>query len=281
MKLRRVVSLTALLLSPFVLLTSVILYIVPQGRVAYWADWRLWGLSKEQWGALHINIGLLFLIALLLHVYYNWKPITLYLKNKAKKVRVFTAEFNVALILVAACLVGTYMMLPPFSTILDINARFQAAGAQKYGEPPYGHAELSSLKTFTRQMGIDLLAAQTALKDAGIVVDDVSASIKDIAGRNNLSPQQVYLIIRPLAAGDITGATETGGLMPASPPPGLGNLTVNKVIQRYNLKPDAVAQALSAENIAFTPEMKLKEIAAKSGVGPIDVYVVLREGVQQ
>lgn len=275
MKLRRIVSLTALLLSPFVLLTSVILYIVPQGRVAYWADWRLWGLSKEQWGALHINTGLLFLIALLLHIYYNWKPITLYLKNKAKKIKVFTAEFNVSLILVVACLVGTYMLVPPFSTILDINARFQAAGAQKYGEPPYGHAELSSLKTFTRQMGIDLETAQAALKEAGITVIDASQSLKDIAANSNLAPQQVYLIIRPLAAEDVIDSSSSGR-MPASPPPGLGKLTLSEVIQQFGLNPDAVAQALVAENIEFTPEMTLKEIAAKNGVSPIDVYVILR-----
>jgi len=41
--------------------TSLILFIVPQGRVAYWADWRLLGLSKTDWGNIHINLGLLFL----------------------------------------------------------------------------------------------------------------------------------------------------------------------------------------------------------------------------
>ena len=56
------------------LLISVILYIVPQGRVAYWADWRLWGLIKSHWGNIHINLVLLFLIAVSLHIYYNWKP---------------------------------------------------------------------------------------------------------------------------------------------------------------------------------------------------------------
>jgi hypothetical protein len=60
-------------------LTSIILYIVPQGRVAYWADWKLWGLTKTDWGNIHINLGLLFLIALFIHIYYNWKPLINYL----------------------------------------------------------------------------------------------------------------------------------------------------------------------------------------------------------
>ena len=69
-------------------LTSIILYLMPQGRVAYWADWRLLGLSKEQWGALHLNMGVLFILSLLLHLYYNWQPLLNYLKNTRKQRRV-------------------------------------------------------------------------------------------------------------------------------------------------------------------------------------------------
>lgn len=62
--------------------TSVILYIVPHGRIAYWSDWHLFGLSKEEWGRIHNNLGVLFLLSLFLNLYYNWKPILFYLKNK-------------------------------------------------------------------------------------------------------------------------------------------------------------------------------------------------------
>ncbi len=90
MKLKKIVSLCALLAFATTLVTSIVLYVVPQGRVAYWADWGLLGLSKEQWGAIHINVGFLFLISLLVHVYYNWKPLTSYLKNKARQLVFFT-----------------------------------------------------------------------------------------------------------------------------------------------------------------------------------------------
>ena len=71
MKIRKITSLTAGIAFVLMLLTSIVLYIVPQGRVAYWANWQLWGLSKTQWTHLHINLGLLFLVALILHIYYN------------------------------------------------------------------------------------------------------------------------------------------------------------------------------------------------------------------
>lgn len=70
------------------MLTSIILYIVPQGRVAYWSNWQLWGLSKTQWGNIHVNIGILFLIAISFHIYYNWKPILFYLKNPARQLKI-------------------------------------------------------------------------------------------------------------------------------------------------------------------------------------------------
>ena len=72
--------------------------VVPQGRVAYWADWRLWGLTKTDWGNIHINLGLLFLIALFVYIYYNWKPLISYLKNKAKQIKVYMSELKYHLI---------------------------------------------------------------------------------------------------------------------------------------------------------------------------------------
>lgn len=69
MNLRRTASLTALVSFVLEIVTSVILYIVPHGRVAYWSDWRMWGLSRTQWADLHINLGVLFLIAVVIHAW--------------------------------------------------------------------------------------------------------------------------------------------------------------------------------------------------------------------
>jgi ABC-type Fe3+-siderophore transport system permease subunit len=97
MSMRKITSLTATLSFVLTVTTSIILYIVPQGRVAYWSDWRMWGLTKTQWGDVHINVGLLFLLALFLHIYYNWKPLMAYLKDRSKRMVFFTPAFNVAL----------------------------------------------------------------------------------------------------------------------------------------------------------------------------------------
>ena len=81
---RRITSLTALIAFIMVIITFLVLYIVPQGRIANWADWRLIGLSKDQWGAIHTNMGTLFLIAIGFHIYFNWTPIKTYFKDRKK-----------------------------------------------------------------------------------------------------------------------------------------------------------------------------------------------------
>ncbi|MCK4986517.1 MAG: DUF4405 domain-containing protein [Desulfobacterales bacterium] len=266
MKIRRITSLSALLSFLALVTTSVILYIVPQGRVAYWADWRLWGLTKTEWGNIHINLGLLFLISIGLHIYYNWKAILSYLKNKAKQIKVFTREFNIALVFLIVFVTGTYIEIAPFKWILEINDSLKNAGAQKYGEPPYGHAELSSLKVFVKKMGFDLSEAMTRLNKADLSVESEKETLQDIATRNHLSPQQVYLAMIP--------DKEVGQQMkmPQTPPPGTGSRSLADLCQEYSLNIPIVVRGLAEENIKASAEMSLKEIATQNKRSPIDVY---------
>jgi len=60
--------------------TGIFLFLAPHGKVAYWSDWHLWGLTKNQYGDLHTTSMVSFLILGGLHIYYNWKPITSYIK---------------------------------------------------------------------------------------------------------------------------------------------------------------------------------------------------------
>lgn len=152
---RKITSMTMFISFLALVLTSVILYIVPHGRVAYWADWHLWGLTKGEWGNLHINLGFLFLFAGLLHMYYNWAPIKAYMKNRAREIKVFTPAFNVALLLTLVVGVGTYYEVPPMSTVINFGESIKDKASEKYGEPPYGHAELSSLKLFSKKQDMD------------------------------------------------------------------------------------------------------------------------------
>jgi len=270
MSIKKVTSLTALLSFAVMAFTSIILYIVPHGRVAYWADWHMFGLTKTEWGDIHITTGVLFIIAVGFHIWYNWKLILAYLSDKAKNLKIFTREFSIALILTAVFVAGTCFQAPPFVWILDINTYLKDSGAQKYGEPPYGHAELSSLKTFIGKMGFNSGECTERLKNAGVRIEDRSQSLAEIARLNNMSPQQVYLAMKPA---EKSGKAKT---MPDNPPPGMGKRSLADICQEYSLNIPAVLSGLVQNNIKATAEMTIREIAGQNNTSPVDIYEAIR-----
>ncbi len=272
---KRIASLTAFISLFFMLLTSAVLYIVPQGRVAYWANWTLWGLSKEQWTAIHINVGILFLIALLLHTSYNWNNIELYLTNKSRQMKIFTKDFNIALLLTLIFVVGTYAEIPPFSIIIAINSQVKDAAAQKYGEPPYGHAELSSIQSFAQHIGIDLRVATKSLNEAGYTVETNTQSLKQIAIANGVSPQQIYLTM-------IKSFVTSEGVksLPKKPGQGMGKLTLQELCDNHGLDMELVIKSLKQANISSQAEKTIKEIGEQNNLRPMDVYKKISEIIE-
>lgn len=260
------------------LVSSIILFITPQGRVAYWADWRLWGLTKTDWGNIHINLGLLFLIALSVHIYYNWKPLISYLKNKAKQIKLFTPEFTLAFVITIGFIFGAYFLVPPFGWVMSLNEHFKDAGAEKYGEPPYGHAELSSLQTFTKKTKLDLARSLELLDKAGYAVEDGNITLAAIGRRYHIPPQMVYETIRPAEIATAKRSDSKG--MPESPPPGTGKLTLADFCTQYQLNMKLVVRELKKQGIEASEELTLKKIAANNNTGPHDIYEHIKSLVQ-
>jgi len=277
-KIRRLTSLTASLAFVLMLVTSIILFITPQGRVAYWADWRLWGLTKTDWGNIHINLGLLFLIALSVHIYYNWKPLISYLKNKAKQIKLFTPEFTLAFAITIVFIFGAYFLVPPFGWVMSLNEHFKDTGAEKYGEPPYGHAELSSLQTFAKKMKLDLAKSVELLDKAGYAVEDGNITLATIGRQYNIPPQLVYETIKPAAIA--TANKSDSNNLPESPPPGTGKLTLADFCTQHKLNMKMVIRELKKQGIEASEDLTLKKIAAKNKTGPHDIYERIKNIVQ-
>ena len=101
--------------------TGLILFVTPPGRVANWTGWRLIALTKHQWGGLHIWFGLMFVIASAFHLYFNWKTLVSYFKDKASHAFAMRAEWTTALIISAIVFIGTLAEIKPFSSLLALN----------------------------------------------------------------------------------------------------------------------------------------------------------------
>lgn len=276
MTMRKVTSMTMFISLVVLIVNSVILYVVPEGRVAYWADWKFWGLTKTQWGDQHITVGVLFLVAGFLHIYYNWKPIVAYMKNKAREIKIFTGAFNLALVLTIVFVVGTIYNVPPMSTILDISASFKQAGSEKYGEPPYGHAELSSLKMFTKKENLDLAQSLVLLQEAGLKNSGEKDTLKEIAKNNSMTPQQVYDVIKTAAPNSaVTAISQVETSFPDSPEAGWGKKTLQAVCSEYGLKLERIIHKLSDNGISAGPEEAIKDIAAANDLDPMGLFELL------
>ena len=255
------------------IVTSIVLYVVPHGRIAYWSDWRFMGLTKTLWGDVHINLGVLFLISGLLHLYYNWKPMVAYMKNKAKELKIFTPDFNMALAVTLIFTFGTILHIPPMSTILDFSAFFKDAGTQKYGEPPYGHAELSSLKMFAKRTGLDLDVIKQQLQKSDIAFGDESWTLLDIARANNCTPKDVSAAMLP------PRKTTDAKAFPDQPFPGIGRMSLKDLCTQYNLDTEKIINGLDARQIKAAPGQTVKDVAQAKGMEPQTLFEVIHEVV--
>ncbi|WP_372808218.1 DUF4405 domain-containing protein [Pontiella sp.] len=266
MTLRKTTSLTTLLSFILLLFTSIILYLTPQGKIAFWANWKMLGIGKEEWGALHTNLGFLFIIAGILHTVLNWKPIVTYLKNKTQQLKVFTGDFNLALGITLVIVAFTMLEWQPIHAIQVLGENIKDAAAEKYGEPPYGHAEASPLKSFCKKTGLDTAESVAALKAANFVGVSPEATLAEIAEANGMTPQQVYNLLKPAPA---------EGRMPANPGSGLGKRTVAEICESAGLDTATMIKDLKSVGIEAEPASKLKDLADQNALDPRDVYDIM------
>lgn len=247
--------------------TGVMLYLVPKGKVAYWADWHLLGLSKTQYGELHTTSMVTFLFFGIFHIYYNWKPIVSYLKDKQRKISFTKKEFLIAFGLNLIFVLGTLFMLQPFKAFLNMQESIKDNWTQEYGEPPYGHAEETTLKVFCKKMGIDYNEASEILTSNNIVFNP-KESLLLIGKNNNISPSYIYKLINK----NKTISTQKMGNIPSS----LGRRTLQELSDMKKIEIERSIAILKAKGLSnITSESRIKNIADELGIIPIDVYKLL------
>ncbi|HOP05692.1 MAG TPA: DUF4405 domain-containing protein [candidate division Zixibacteria bacterium] len=266
-------------------ITGLVLYVEPAGRVAYWTTWSMLGLTKTQWGNIHILSSILFIIAGGVHIYLNWKPLMNYFKDKARRGVKLRRELAISSVLSVWVVVSAIWPFPPLSYLLDFNTWLKDVWVvQNEYEPPFGHAELQSLKTFTTKMDINLARATAELKANGIKFSGVDETLETIAERNDIAPMELYLMIKkfepepePEKLGQYTPETievEFAGT-------GIGNKSIGSVCLRLGLDTTTAASRLRAVGITPDMEMTMKATAETIGTEAIEIMkAMLIEGYQ-
>ena len=178
-------------------ITGLVLYIEPHGRIAFWSEWRFLGLGKENWDGLHIISGILFVIAGAFHIWYNWKPLIGHIRIKLTKGIRLRMELVLSLALAVFISVSALWHIPPIGYLLDLNEYIKGSWVQRAEDaPPYGHAEMHSLKSFCEKTRIDLDQALKKLKEMKVVVTSSEEEIRSIAKKNKLRPADLYFMLK-------------------------------------------------------------------------------------
>jgi len=269
------------------ILSSVVLYIMPSGRDAYWTNWKWLSLSKDQWGALHTVGGLAFVIFGLLHlIVYNWKVFWNYVISKLRKNLNKKWELAAAIVLnVLIVLVCVYDWIPS-STIMNWGASIKSSWVGAAQRAPYGHAEIEKLDVLAKRLEIDLPSALKALEAKGLKVD-AQKTVQAIASENGMTPAEFFELVMPFApkaaAGAISGTGEKAAGLDAGAKPGFqegggwGRKTVKSVAEELGIDIDTALAKLKAKGIEAKAGSNLRELAGKAGKTPIEIANIIRD----
>jgi len=262
----------------FILLsfTGIILYIVPHGRVAYWTRWSLFGLEKDQWGNIHIFSGLLFLVAGGFHLYYNWKPLIKYLSARIETGLHYKREILTTSLILLLIAISGIASLPPLAYVTDLGESIKSSWITAPElEPPFGHAELVSLKTFCKKQRIPLDQAITALKKAGFKVNTAGDTLAEIAASKATSGMAVYGAIKKLEppVGRMnSGTTWTPEKIEETfAGSGLGRKTIGQLINDLGLDHEIAHNKLNKSGIKAHDNDKIKNLADQHNTTPINL----------
>jgi hypothetical protein len=259
--------------------TGLILYVMPEGRVAYWIHWKMAGLSKTGWGNIHILSSVLFIVAGAFHIGLNWKPLMNYFRDKVRAGLRLRRELAISSVLAVWIIASSIWPFPPLAYLLDFNAWLKAAWvtADDY-EPPFGHAELMPLKVFCKKMDIDPAAAAGELRSRGIRFESDRETLEAIGVANDISPMNLYLLIKkfePVPAPEKLEAFTPESVEVEFSGTGVGNKSLRFICERTALDPGVAKARLAAAGIPADMDRTVKSLAESVQAQPIEILKVL------
>ncbi|MEA1955899.1 MAG: DUF4405 domain-containing protein [Campylobacterota bacterium] len=131
---KKITSFIMLFSFVIMVVSGVMLFISPFGRLSMMIRWEVMGLDKMDYQALHLIFMLVFTIAGIFHIFYNFKAIKSYFKNKSKKVVVFTKEFMIASVVTLGLFYATVNHVEPLESFVKMNKSFNNYWIKSFNE---------------------------------------------------------------------------------------------------------------------------------------------------
>ncbi len=165
--------------------------------------------------------------------------------------------------------------IPPLSYIPDLGEAAKNSWVSREYEPPFGRAELLSLKSFCRKQDIPLQEAITELGISGILVRDPESTLAEAAKSNGTSPLRLYMIVKRLEGKAVT-RVEATVLTPEAVEEkfagsGIGRKTLSEITSFLNLDGAKLRSRLASTNLGLKDDESLKQAAERLGLQPIEL----------
>lgn len=265
----------SLFISFFIMtITGIILYLTPPGRVAHWIDWKLFGFTKEQWQAQHTLFSLLFLFLSLFHIFsMNWRTFLHYIKKKSAENFNMKKELLISVIVSLIIFFGTLFNIPPFKSIMDFGTYLTESWEKKEETAPMPHTEQLTLKELSEKIFEDITIDQIIekLTNSGLKVVSAEKTLSEIGLENKKSPLELYNLISKNKKIKKDGSA----LLKAGS--GVGRKTLLQISEISGLSVDKLIEKLKANGIDAKEDEKIKDIAEKADLAPIDLMKVILE----
>ncbi len=173
------------------IISGIILYLAPAGRVAFWVNWHLFGLTKKQWEAVHTVTSFFLAIFIIWHLILNWKAFVAYMRDKVKKINFTVPEFLWSLVFTAVLTVMSIYSIPPVSYIMDFGEYLTESWESKAVTPIIPHAEKLTLKEYCEKVNFSLDRAIKRLEVFNVKGVSPDKTLEKIAKENGIAPKDI------------------------------------------------------------------------------------------
>jgi len=248
------------------IVSGIILFLAPPGRIAHWTYWAILGLTKTEWQSIHIIFTFLFILAGSFHIYFNWKPLMHYIKTKRQVTTKVRTELILAITSSILVFVLTLNNVPPFSTVLNFGEELTKSWEDDYASPPVSHAEKLTLLEFSKTLNIPINKIIQNLNSADISYASEELILEELAMENDLTPNDIYKIIQN-NIGNKSQSIQSGR--------GYGRKSMEDVCKEINIDPEEGLAILNSKNIIAKKSDKLKDIATEHKLLPMDIFNIL------
>ncbi len=256
-----------------------VLYIAPSGRVANWSRWTLFGIDKGQWEAIHIIWGLVFFIATIFHLRFNWAIFKSHIRNLGREMKGLRWQELVAATLLAIILIwGATAGWPVFSGIVDLGENFKSYWeesspilrlrpekmtleelAEHFGVTPQAINNY-----FTRELGLPPMSETETL-------EDYKDRLEEQGLWEDTGVWDIYYALKGHFSQDKSGTSS-----PRYTRGGWGRYIISEIAEKEGVSVDVALQRLKSHGIEASADTTIRTIMDEYGLTAEDVIAIIR-----